>query len=67
MHRAPGLPGISPIMLRPLAFCLFVMLAPRTDLVAQVELSATLQGQVVDSVTGKPMDCLLYTSPSPRD
>ena len=59
MHRAPGLPGISPIMLRPLAFCLFVMLAPRTDLVAQVELSATLQGQVVDSVTGKPMEGVL--------
>ena len=42
MHRAPGLPGVSPIMLRLLVFCVLAMLAPRPDLVAQVELSATL-------------------------
>ncbi len=59
MHRAPGLPGVSPIMLRLLVFCVLAMLAPRPGLVAQVELSATLQGQVVDSVTGKPMEGVL--------
>tara|TARA_B100000929_G_scaffold119743_1_gene94922 strand:- start:29 stop:883 length:855 start_codon:yes stop_codon:yes gene_type:complete len=59
MHRAPGLPGVSPIMLRPFVFCVLAMLAPRPSLVAQVELSATLQGQVVDSVTGKPMEGVL--------
>ena len=59
MHRAPGLPGVSRIVFSPIAFCVLVLLVPRPELVAQVELSATLEGQVLDSVTGRPMEGVL--------
>ena len=59
MHRALGLPGVSRIVFSPFVFCMLVLLAPRPELVAQVELSATLEGQVLDSVTGRPMEGVL--------
>ena len=59
MHRAPGLPRVASIILSPFLFYALVMLAPPQELVAQVQLSATLEGQVLDSVTGKPMEGVL--------
>ena len=59
MHRAPGLPRVAPIVLSPFVFYALVMLAPPLELVAQVQLSATLEGQVSVSYTHLTLPTIL--------
>lgn len=62
MHRAPGLPGVSRIVFSPFVFCVLVLLVPRPELVAQVELSATLEGQVLTALPAGPWKVFLSVS-----
>mgnify|MGYP001024449679 CR=1 FL=1 len=59
MQRGCGLPRVPRMLIRGFALLALVVIAQRTELVAQPRLSAALQGQIVDSVTGKPLEGVL--------
>ena len=59
MQRAPGPPRAQQILILTGALLAFILIAQSRELRAQPQLSATLEGQVVDSITGKPMEGVL--------
>ena len=59
MQRATGLPEVSRTLMRLCRLFMVAILAFQQDIIAQEQLSANLEGQVVDSETGRPMEGVL--------
>lgn len=59
MNRATRLPKVATTLMRLCPFLVFAVLAFQQDMAAQEQLSAILEGQVLDSVTGRPMEGVL--------